>query len=145
MNVTRLCISTIIALLTLPGTAAAESPNEADLHSAYCVPVLQYEIAQTQRGGDRQMLEKLQAALNQVQAYLHPRMPKLDPMALAQMQSRAQGDIQQFQKGVQCMGNCASGKDDPTKTEAAACTKSCMDMGAVAHMDTCTKLIWLPN
>ena len=134
-------------LLTLPGTAVAESPNEADLHSAYCVPVLQYEIAQMQRGGHRQMLEKLQAALDQVQAYLHPRMPKLDPMALAQMQSRAQEDIQQFQKGAQCIGNCAckNPNPNPTETEAAACTKSCMDMAVAAHMDTCTKLFWLPD
>ena len=99
MNVTRLCISTIIALLTLPGTAAAESPNEADLHSAYCVQILQFEISMGQRAGDQQAAAKAESALNQVQAYLHPRTSKLDPMALAQMQSRAQEDIQQFIQG----------------------------------------------
>jgi len=143
MNVTRSRISAIIALVTFPGIAPAQEPlSEADLRSAYCVPVLQWEIAQVQRGGDREVLEKLSSALTRVQAYLRPRMSQLDPTALAQAQNRARDDVQGLQTGLQCTVNCAS--KNPTETAAAACTKSCMDTAILARMGACEVASWVP-
>jgi hypothetical protein len=110
------------ALSGLTGAAAAQAPappNEAELHSVYCVEVLRTEIALQQHmisassdaAGMAQpqlraqwidtsaellkRLAKLEGALYRLQVYLLPRIPATDPLALAAAIRRANADVEE--------------------------------------------------
>jgi hypothetical protein len=155
------------ALLLLPfaSIAAAQElslPSDAELHSAYCVPVLKWTIENTRsvitysdngpqspevrRNTEemRKALGETQTALNRLQAYLAPRIAYRDPIAFVAAQKRADADIAQAKSlADRCITQCtASSPRDPI-----ACLKSCeSDQGKelTSRLSACRTPSWLP-
>jgi len=109
-----------VSAFTATATAQPEvPPSDEELHSMYCVEVLRTEItlqqhlisASSEAAGMAQpelraqwidtsaellkRLAKLEGALYRLQAYMLPRIPAVDPLALAAAIRRANADVEE--------------------------------------------------
>jgi hypothetical protein len=154
-------LSLVLSLLLLASVSGAQEPSlptDAELRSAYCISVLQWEIANTSKmvaalangktaegqhayADSQRSVEKFQSALARLQSYLLPRMPHLDPMPLALAQKRGEADLQQLMNTSQCLLDCKAKKGDNSDV---ACSDSCTDKPLVQRMRACAEPSWLP-
>ena len=128
------CRAVLLAgLCALAGNAMAQQrvPNDDELHSMYCVEVIRAEItlqqhlvsASNEAAGTAQpesreqwiatsaellqQLAKLQEVLHQLQAYMLPRIPAIDSLALASEIRHAEADIEDSRTTSDtCVGEC---------------------------------------
>jgi hypothetical protein len=141
-------------------------PSDAELRTAYCIPVLQFEIkmvndaqasadnwfkrnppstpelqkqiAETSEQG-REEIARLNSTLSRLQAYLLPRFMQRDPVALAMATKRAQADLQELQANAnRCVKQCATAPDNK------ACLESCGDPDLTVRLKSCIAPTWLP-
>lgn len=136
------------ALSSLAGNAMAEQrvANDDELHSMYCVEVIRAEItlqqhlisASNEAAGTAQpesreqwiatsaellqQLAKLEEVLHQLQAYMLPRIPAIDSLALASEIRHADADIEDSRTiSDACGGECgepARGAANPQQPRA---------------------------
>jgi hypothetical protein len=153
----------VVLSLFAAGSLAQDSPEPSDveLHSMYCIPVLNYQIALTGEMANTQLapgatsfakdqvrnaqadLAKLQSARDRLKAYMLPRMSHRDPMALALAGNRGEKDVDQFKAAMKSIDQCAGGC-----SEDVACTSKCttdgIDKDLVSRMQACRNPTWLP-
>jgi hypothetical protein len=150
----------LLVFASVCGAQEFTQPTDGELRSAYCIPILQWQIDAMSRanssviipGNDqtpeqqrahgklRRELEKVRSALDRLQSYLLPRMLNRDPMALALARKRGENDLQQLVKGAdQCINECEAAKGEP-----AVCAESCIDKALVERMRACADPSWLP-
>jgi hypothetical protein len=162
------CAWVCLLLVSVAQTSAAQDslPTDAELRSAYCIPVLRWEInlarqADSQLGPDvsdsppeqkartlvREGIAKLESTLNRLQLYLLPRIMHRDPVALAAAQNRGEADVRQVQAvSDRCVKDCgASNPLEPSDDKKRACLDSCKpDMDLVTRVGACASPTWLP-
>jgi len=149
-------------LLAFCGVSSAQQPslpNDGELRSAYCIPILRWEIAGVSKmvaslansqtpeaqhayADSRTKLEKFQSALNRLQSYLAPRAAYLDPVSLALAQHRGEADLHRLEDIAQCTTDCEAKKDN--KADVVACSEACIDRSLVDRMKACAEPSWLP-
>jgi len=161
--------------LALPGiTDAQQLPNDADLRSAYCMPieegsvnllkqVLAQLVANTERPTPeqeraienyRQILQKQTSTLDRLRMYLMPRIPYLDPAALTAAKQRGTADfgaaqrITDDQGQAGCLIQCTTKQgENKTTVDPDACAKQCLPPSLLALRDriaSCNDPDWLP-
>src|SRR5207244_175721 len=107
-------VSGMLATVIVATALAQDSlPTDAELRSAYCIPVLQWQIAWHQEmvsradkapaelreqasqldPNGRETIEQLQSALNRLQSYLLPRIGHRDSSAMLLATSRGEKDL----------------------------------------------------
>jgi len=150
----RITVSNLLAALGVAATCAAQaqrSPNDIDLKTAYCIPIVestanlykQIILAQAESNPqnqapdkrqlieeNRQVLEEQISNLNRLKQYLLPRIPYLDPVALAAAQQRGKADYSALQ---------AASKDQAQYDCVAQCITKQRDSGAQIGADVCVK------
>jgi hypothetical protein len=143
----------VIAPLTAVGLAQSDSlPSDGELRSAYCIPVLKWQITQAKSiaavanaaDGPRNDLPQLESALNRLQLYLLPRIAYRDPVSLMGAQKRGEADTQELESMTQrCSARCL-GADKGNHEQQGACWNSCADSGLIDRMRACRNPSWLP-
>lgn len=159
-----------LSLLAAATLAAAEprAPNEGELRSMYCVSVVREEIdlqnhmitssseaassAPTpelrQKWLDTssellQGLQKLESVMGRLQAYMLPRIPKLDALALGVAIRKGAADFQESRvMSDRCAVAC-----DPTHTpseQLQSCSAGCTDNALLSRVSGCDNPTWLP-
>ncbi|HYM46734.1 MAG TPA: hypothetical protein VES65_11325 [Solirubrobacteraceae bacterium] len=149
-------------------------PSDAELRSAYCIPVLQWavkgardiadsidgywrqnpptsefaqQVART-RADARKSVSDEESVLNRLQAYLLPRMERLDPVALTLAMKRGEADLREFESvSNQCTKQCGVTVDTPSRDEKSnACLETCRDKdkALVERVRACNAPTWLP-
>jgi hypothetical protein len=127
----------VVAAFAGNAVAQQRAPSDDELHSMYCVEVLRAQItlqqhmisASSDAAGAAQpeqraqwidtsaellqRLTKLQGVLSDLQAYMLPRIPTLDALALAAAIRQADSDVEQSRTASGCAGEC----DDPTHAQ----------------------------
>lgn len=133
--------------LVLPcfGAFAQQLPDKADLKAAYCIPIMQAQVANFQSDThttNPQVKQRIATALAEVsgrlqrtQRYLIPRIPYLEPTALAA--ARQQGLDDQATALKQVI-DCAQ------KCETPACLDKCVPAEPGNKVRACTQTDWLP-
>lgn len=150
------------------GTADDTLPTDADLRSAYCIPVLQHGIdvlnqaaaaheaqaksAQTpeQRRAGQELrdivlnrVSETQSTLHRLTSYLLPRMQYRDQLALTAAGERGEADVKVLQaKAVRCPTRC--GGFDVSDAAWYACAARCVDKELIARVRACAAPTWLP-
>lgn len=144
----RLALTVGLSLL-LPAFAASaqqqQLPNNADLKAAYCIPIMQSQVANFQgdtKTTDPQVKQHIAAALADVsgrlertQRYLLPRIPYLEPTALAA--ARQQG-ISDQATSIKLVLDCAKTCETP------ACMDKCVPSEPANKVRSCNQTDWLP-
>jgi hypothetical protein len=154
------------------GAIAQDSlPTDSELHTAYCIPVLQWQIqwyreifgAQTANLANgaqtpelkqhasklsdqtRKLIADLESALNRLQLYLLPRIEHRDSFALVAAQKRGESDVQEF-KGLpdRCGTECGVPLGASANDTQQACLASCANKDVVLRMKACATPTWLP-
>jgi len=159
----------LLALTAAPLVSAAEprAPNDSELRSMYCVSVLREEIglqnhmiaasseaasnattpeARQQWIGTStellQRLQKLETALGRLQAYMLPRIPNLDSLALGAAIRKGDADFQESRATAdRCAVQC-----DPAHTTSEtlqSCNATCSDNALLARVSACDDPTWL--
>jgi len=137
-------------LATLCAVAHAQQiPNDIDLRAAYCLPIVNEQVAvfgqpsgtpqppQAERA-IKDMASDAQGRLDHLKRYLLPRMPYLDATALAAAAAQGKDDSQRAQQdSAQCLASCE--RDANPKQ----CLTSC-ETDTLVKVRRCTKLGWLP-
>lgn len=123
----------LCALPVFPDNATAQqAPSEEELHSIYCVEVLRTEVtlqqhmisASSEAAGMAQpelraqwidtsaellrRLAKLEGALYRLQAYMLPRIPVIDPLALAAAIRQANADVRESWSNEALLGRVSA-------------------------------------
>jgi len=155
--------------------AAQDSiPTDSELRSAYCVPVLQWQIRESRSRlaesieaekkavtpafrqflvstikDFQQDIAENESALKRLQSYLLPRLQHLDPTALMLASNRGDADRQQLQATItRCLDQCGISLTQPTPMddEQKECNKSCLnsDTELVTRLRACRNPSWLP-
>lgn len=162
----RFSIVILFTVLASASTTAQQdavkdpSPSDADVHTAYCVPVLKWQIGIIRQMAKspanpvpllhqwvddaRQLLPQLQATLNRFEEYLVPRSMNLDTAPLVAASMRAEADIQQF--GLQsdrCSAQCF-GPDRGDDAQQRSCWDTCVDNSVIERIGACRTPSWLP-
>src|SRR5262249_43537412 len=157
--------------VSMPGALAAgppRTPNESELRSMYCVSVGREEIGlqshmiassseaagsavtpeQRQQWLDTsaellQRLERLQDVLGRLQAYMLPRIPTLDSLALGAAIRKGAAD---FQDSRTMADRCAIQCDaaPAPRGQLPACSAACSDNALLARVSACDNPTWLP-
>jgi hypothetical protein len=165
------CLCACLAIIWFARTAAAQEslPTDVELHSAYCIPVLRWQIqfsrqvvdqadageksaqtpelrqqAATVKGNLLKFVADLESSLNRLQLYLFPRMQHRDPFALLAASKRAEADLKEFQQRTdRCPSEC--GLDGVPKNEQQqACFETCTDKDLTSRIRACATPTWLP-
>jgi hypothetical protein len=161
-------------LLCFAQVAVAQDsiPTDAELRSAYCVPVLQWFIRENrselanfmeeQKNAVtpeyRQILTKkidelqqdvavYESALNRLQSYLLPRIQHLDPTALMLASNRGNADRQQLSSMIdRCYERCGISLGVPLDDKKKECIVACQDTlkDVAARLQPCRNPSWLP-
>jgi len=160
----------LLSAATAAGSLAAaepRAPNENELHSMYCVSVVREEIGLQEHLIDSsseaasnaatpelrqqwldtsaellQRLQKLEAVLGRLQAYMLPRIAALDALALGAAIRRGDAD---FQESRAMADRCATQCDaaHTASDQLAACSASCSDNALLARVGACDDPTWL--
>jgi hypothetical protein len=136
------------------------SPSDADVRTAYCVPVLKWQMGMIRQMAKssatpaplvqqwvedaRQLLPELQGTLNRLTEYLVPRTMNLNTAPLVAASMRAESDIQQF--GLQsdrCSAQCFGPEKGDAPTQRS-CWDTCVDNGVIERIGACRNASWLP-
>jgi hypothetical protein len=140
----------VSALLIHQPALGQQLPGEADLKSAYCIRVIQYQLSILGSGSlegyspDIQRLilderESTSSRLRRLQLYLVPRIPHLDSGGIAAAMKAGDEDVARAnQRADSCVAEC-QGKPS---TCMADCSKSMPEN--TARMARCSDLSWLP-
>ena len=156
----------VVASVALAPMAIAHDqvPSDAELRSAYCITVLQRELADmkqiaaqventlrdprsTAEGRDaakslapaKKDMGDVEAALSRLQAYLVPRMTQRDPIALMAASKRGEADYQALMGGA-CTSDCMAAAPDRQN----ACVVACANSELVVRLRACRNPTWLP-
>jgi hypothetical protein len=137
-------------------------PSDAELRSAYCLPVVKAEIklardaiamADANKTSPipavqenltkaseelRKGLVQAESALNRLQAYLVPRVMARDPVALMAATQRGEADLRALESMAAQYAACRGVTDDK------ACIDSYTDKDLVARIRACANPTWLP-
>ncbi len=150
---------TLLATSSAPAQQDLPLPNDADLRTAYCTPVLRWQIGIIRQMAKssanpvplvqqwveeaRQLLPQLQATLNRFEQYLVPRTMNLKTTPLVVASMHAEADIQQFQlQGDRCSAQCF-GADKGDDSRQRSCWNACVDKGLIERMEECRNPSWL--
>lgn len=141
----------ILFFTSVCGLAKAQSilPTDTDLQAAYCLVVIQKNIAlltpsQNDSEAERNLLKLVRLEgednLKRLKAYLLPRASSLDSSALQAARIRAEADLE---RAVEELKVCAS-RCQPTDVECAQ--KCSLDKSSRARkrLAVCTELAFLP-
>jgi hypothetical protein len=161
----------------LSGTVSAQQsqlPNDADLKTAYCIPVAEFGVnfikqilanaaASQQRPTPEQQqtidryrgnLQEQEAVLDRLRKYLVPRILYLDPFALTAAQQRGQADVAVLQAASEnqaqsdCLLQCASKQQGSgAQIDQNECVKQCSPPTVVStreRIGSCATPTWLP-
>ena len=156
-------LSVLATVIVTPTLAQESLPTDAELRSAYCIPVLQWQITWHQEMVSsankapaelpeqasqldphaRENIEQLQAALNRLQSYLLPRIGHRDSSSMLLATSRGQSDLKALSAMTErCSAKCViAGTPDDAKR---ACFDSCTDKDLVSRIRACANPTWLP-
>jgi|SRR5581483_1099262 len=161
----------IVILFTLLAAASATAqqdavpkdplPGDADLRTAYCTPVLRWQIGIIRHMAKssahpaplvqqwveeaQQLLPQLQAILDQLEEYMVRHTMTLDTAPLVVASMHAETDIQQFQlQGDRCSAQCI-GPDKGDDVRQHTCWSACVDNGVIERMAACRNASWLPT
>jgi hypothetical protein len=141
----------ILTSLAVAAVAQDAAPGEATLRSAYCIPVVQYQISELHRqapveehasDGDA---AKSTAALKHLEELLHllgvSARSQADKGAFTQAVERGQKDVMHYlQTTSSCATKCASAGKNIDK-----CQSSCGDAAVVSRMKECENPTWLQH
>ena len=163
-----------LMLTCIASCAAAEdrTPTDAELKTAYCIPLLQWEVEIARVATDTdddhwrhsppspelrdQVARKsadlhrrraaMESTLGRLQAFLGQRIKSLDRSALAAAGSRGKADLDELQaQQPRCRGQCGPESSDAAADEnATACLESCADQQLAARLKACNAPSWLP-
>lgn len=165
----RICFYSVFLASAPIAIAQDQVPSDAELRSAYCIPVLQQQLTLAKqidamdtksendpttpadvraqslatREARQREIADLDSALKRLQAYLLPRFFQRDPVAMVAAQKRGETDWQQLADGMQsqCATRCAA---ITMSAEAVACINSCVNPELVARLKACKNPTWLP-
>jgi len=162
----------LLSLLSAVGTGVAaqqQTPSDDELRCMYCIEVIRAEIdlqhhmisaADGAAGSSEvpatreqwiktsaellQGLAKLEGVLYRLQAYMLPRIPALDSLALAA--AIREGD-EDFQESKLVANRCAVECDAPPATSESqqACSASCGNNPVLTRVTACESPTWLPR
>lgn len=91
-----------------------------------------------------QGLADLEGVLYRLQAYMLPRIPALDPLALAVAIRQGEADFQESKLVAnRCAVECAG--PQPNNESSQACTASCADNPLLTRVTACRNPTWLPR
>lgn len=126
---------TLCAALLAASSAVAHAqqlPNDVDLLAAYCAPIVNQQVAVFQSGQSGQPLPPhaeqylkdaaadAQQRSGRLKRYLMPRIPYLDPTALAAASTQGKEDVERAQQdAAQCISTCEHDANPPQ------CARSC--------------------
>lgn len=141
----------LAALACLPTpTFAQQLPTDIDLRAAYCLPIVNDELATFQtpidpsvltpqmKQGVESAIAEAQERANRLKRFLLPRVPYLDATALLAASTQGKQDEQRgLQDTRECFTSCQGASD------SRACMTSC-ETDALARVRRCSKLDWLP-
>ena len=174
MVILRLTASTASAMLLLTGTGIAQAPltsppNETDLHAAYCIEVINYQIrlgesilasqdkSTVPGAAEAAPLEAVKAnidtqraTLRKLNLYLLPRVVDLDQIGLAGAKSTAKNDLARFNSAMStCQSQCpmSPGFDASAlrKCTTECATRAMPDFATVQmKLKSCQDPGWLP-
>jgi hypothetical protein len=163
----RSSLAALLSLLTCTASAQGSAPTDADLRTAYCIAILQDDIARDEAvvsGFDRlptppdylakAFVEEIVAqwrlaaekqraqhsdTLKRLQLFLLPRIPHLDAAALRGAAVRAAADMEESTKQWNaCVSRCvAAGKN------SALCAPQCGHSDVRKRIDACYHPTWL--
>jgi hypothetical protein len=171
-HVRILNVMAIVTLLMGCGTANADEsqdsvPTDTELHSVYCIPVVQARIRNEQRilallsdphgnqvsqskkkyviDQTQTQLEHMKSVLSRLQAYVTPVLDHRDPVPLIAAKRRADADLSQLEKqSDQCTDICSPPGENRTTDQIHQCAKSCGDQGLLSRIAECEAPTWLP-
>ena len=162
----------LLSLLSAVGTGVAaqqQTPSDDELRCMYCIEVIRAEIdlqhhmisAADEAAGSSeapatreewiktsaellQGLANLEGVLYRLQAYMLPRIPALDSLALAA--AIREGD-EDFQESKLVANRCAVECDAPPATNESqqACSASCGNNPVLTRVTACESPTWLPR
>ncbi|MPW24110.1 hypothetical protein GCT13_47660 [Paraburkholderia sp. CNPSo 3157] len=143
----------LAACASLPiRTFAQQPPSDVDLRAAYCIPIVNQQVAVYQHALSspgqplppqleetiKNMAADAQDRADRLKRYLLPRMADLDATALLAASEQGKQDLQRGKQDViQCMTFCQH------DANPAACMSSC-STDTLTRVRRCTKLDWLP-
>jgi hypothetical protein len=157
-------------LAAAPALSAAEprAPNDNELRSMYCVSVVREEIGLQQHliaSSDEaasnaatpelrqqwistsaellQRLQKLEGVLGRLQAYMLPRIPALDSLALGTAIRKGDADFQESRAiADRCAAQCDAAH--AVNEQLTSCSSSCSDNALLTRVNACDNPTWLP-
>lgn len=159
----RLCILATAGLATV-AFGQGPLPTDTELRAAYCIRVLQSDIADSHsilnemrteelspelRQQVLQALKKskrdLESALNRVQLFILPRMPYLDSTALLAATRRADSDLRNS-AGIQnkCMRECTESGTADRGSSCLQTWQTCIGGDLQSRLEACRNPTWLP-
>ncbi|CAE6803291.1 hypothetical protein R75461_05292 [Paraburkholderia nemoris] len=125
---------------------AQQPPTDTDLKAAYCIGVMQQEIAQIPQGMPASIAQSRQDQLNHLQAYLVPRMQYVDPLGPAAARARGQTDSKVITDPdmIACTSRCTTPPNVDPATAMKQCALSCDTEHRLPRIWACNDLSWLP-
>lgn len=169
-----MCRPTVLALAALQmacgATSAADSqgtaPTEAQLHSVYCIPIVQARIQNEQDivallagptgarvenkdyvlGATRTELERLKSVLSRLQAHVTAILDNPDLTPVGEAIQRADSDLARFSKQTdQCTASCSPVGETRAAAQLHQCVKSCGDQNLLSRILACYTPTWLAH
>jgi len=140
--------------LACPATGPA-SPNEADLKSAYCLPILTLNKATLEalefddpamERGRQSGIRTAEAGIRRLERHLEDRSKVVDQAALTGASGRGLADYKLMLSAAEaCSAQCAQGGSRDAR-EAARCAVNCQAARepAVTRAQLCRSVDWLP-
>ncbi|MGP8439958.1 hypothetical protein ACT2FY_32325 [Paraburkholderia fungorum] len=122
---------------------AQQPPTDTDLKAAYCIGVLQQEIAQMPQDIPASAVQSQQEQIRHLQSYVIPRTQYIDPLGLAVARTRGQNDAKVLTdpQMQECSLPCAT---QPNADALKQCVLSCDTQHRLPRMWACNDLSWLP-
>ncbi|MGO9512564.1 MAG: hypothetical protein ACLP2F_02835 [Steroidobacteraceae bacterium] len=175
MGILRVTASTAGAMLLLTGAGIAQTPltsppNETDVHAAYCIEVIKYQIrlgesilasqdkntvpgaaAAAPSEAIKANIDTQRATLRKLNLYLLPRLVDLDQIRIAGAKSTAKDDLARFNSAMSaCQSQCpmSPGFDAGALRKCAAecATRAMPDFATIQmKLESCQDLQWLPS
>jgi hypothetical protein len=162
-----LWIWSLIVLFVQPIFAQDSLPTDEELHSAYCIPVLNYwvefysqlektAVADEKTAGNaelrqealgysemmRDLVARSKSELNRLQMSLRPRAQYRTSTALVAATKQGEADIQQYKtNNDRCSTECSTSE---TVAQRESCTESCVGNDVVARVRGCSNPSWMP-
>jgi hypothetical protein len=162
----RFSIVILFTVLATSSTTAQQDavpkdplPDDADVRTAYCTPVLKWQIGMIRHMARssvnptpvvqqwveeaRDLLPELQASLNRFEEHLVARTMTLSTTPLVVASMHAESDIQQFElQGDRCSAQCF-GSDKGDDAKQRSCWDTCVDKGVIERIGACRNPSWL--